>query len=92
MAIKRCKAAFSGYVDGQVRMVTVGALLDESDPIIKGREALFEDVDTYVETRRSDAAATRLQSPVERATAEPGEKRTVSRPRNRGRAGEENGS
>lgn len=92
MAIKRCKAAFSAYVGGQIRMVNAGELLEESDPVIRGRDHLFEDVGTYVEQRRADAQATQLPPTVERATAEPGEKRAVGRPKNRTKAGEEGSS
>lgn len=75
MAIKRCKAAFAVSVNGVPRMVTVGQLVDASDPVIKGREALFEDVETFM----SDKAA-RQAPQVEQATAEPGEKRSVAAP------------
>lgn len=75
MAIKRCVAAFAASADGVPRMYTVGMLVDASDPVIKGREGLFEDVDTHM----ADKAA--RQAPrVEQATAEPGEKRSVGRP------------
>ena len=73
MPIKRCVAAFAASVDGVPRMYTVGMLVDASDPVIKGREGLFEDVDTHM----ADKAA--RQAPrVEQATAEPGEKRSVA--------------
>lgn len=75
MAIKRCVAAFAASVDGVPRMYTVGQLVDASDPAVKGRESLFEDVETHM----ADKAA--RQAPrVEQATAEPGEKRSVGRP------------
>lgn len=73
MAIKRCKASFAVSVNGVPRMVTAGQLVDASDPVIKGREALFEDVETHV----ADKAA-RQAPKVEQATAEPGEKRSVA--------------
>lgn len=47
------------------RMVSQGDIVTGDDPILKGREALFDRLE-YV--------------PVETATAAPGEKRTVSRP------------
>ncbi|MFC8277191.1 hypothetical protein ACFUJR_32605 [Streptomyces sp. NPDC057271] len=72
MAIKRCKASFAVSVNGVPRMVTVGQLLDASDPVIKGREALFEDAETYVSGRAPK---------VEQATSEPGERRSVLPPR-----------
>ncbi|WP_327160550.1 hypothetical protein [Streptomyces zaomyceticus] len=71
MTIKRCKAAFAANINGSPHMFKVGQLVDGDDPVIKGREALFEDVETYV----SDRSATR----VEQATAAPGEKRSVGR-------------
>ncbi|MER7953844.1 hypothetical protein [Streptomyces sp. NPDC096030] len=71
MAIKRCKASFAVVVNGAPRVVTAGQLVDESDPVVKGREGCFEDVETYVSERKAR---------VERATAEPGEKRSVGRP------------
>lgn len=75
MAIKRCVAAFAASVDGVPRMYTVGMLVDASDPAVKGREALFEDVETHM----ADKAA--RQAPrVEQATAEPGERRSIARP------------
>ncbi|MEU4133652.1 hypothetical protein [Streptomyces wuyuanensis] len=71
MAIKRCKASFAVMVNGAPRVVTAGQLVDDSDPVVKGREANFEDVDTYVSERKAR---------VEQATADPGEKRSVGRP------------
>jgi len=76
MAIKRCKASFAVSANGVPRMVTAGQLVDANDPVIKGREALFEDVETFM----SDKAA-RQAPKVEQATAEPGEKRSVAPPR-----------
>lgn len=72
MAIKRCRASFAVSVGGVPRMVTVGQLVEASDPVIKGREHLFEDVETHV----SDRALK-----VEQATADPGERRSVLPPR-----------
>lgn len=73
MPIKRCVAAFADSPNGVPRMFTVGQLVDASDPVIKGRESHFEDVETHM----ADKAA--RQTPrVEQATAEPGEKRSVA--------------
>lgn len=72
MSIKRCKSSFAVVVNGAPRVVTVGTLVEDGDPILKGRELHFEDAETYV----SDRAAAR----VEQATAGPGERRSVSRP------------
>ncbi|MFG2328253.1 hypothetical protein ACGFMM_01370 [Streptomyces sp. NPDC048604] len=71
MAIKRCKASFAVVVNGAPRVVTAGQLVDENDPIVRGREVNFEDVETYVSERKAR---------VEQATAEPGERRSVGRP------------
>jgi len=71
MAIKRCTASFAAIVNGAPRVVQTGALVDSRDPILKGREAHFEDVDTYVARRHSA---------VEAATAAPGEQRTITPP------------
>ncbi|MGW9371190.1 hypothetical protein ACWGVR_14405 [Streptomyces xanthophaeus] len=71
MPIKRCKAAFAAVVNGAPRVITVGQLIEADDPIVKGREACFEDVDTYMTER---AART------EQATAGPGERRSVALP------------
>lgn len=73
MTIKRCTSAFAASVDGAPRMYTVGQLVDAADPVIKGREALFEDVETHMAGK-----AARQAPRVEQATAEPGEKRSVS--------------
>ena len=71
MAIVRCKASFAVVVNGAPRVVTVGQLVDDSDPVVKGREANFESVETYVSDRTAR---------VEETTAAPGEKRSVGRP------------
>ncbi|WP_236241158.1 hypothetical protein [Streptomyces sp. CC228A] len=78
MAIKRCKASFAVMVNGAPRVIPAGQLVDESDPVVKGREANFEDVETYV----TDKAARRAPL-VERATAEPGERRSLAKPARR---------
>ncbi len=72
MPIKRCKAAFVVYRDGQPRIFNPGGLVDESDPIVSEYPDNFEDVETYVSDRTA--------GPVEQATAEPGEKRNLRRP------------
>lgn len=58
-------------VNGAPRMVSVGDLIEETDPVLRGREELFEDAELFV----SDKAAA-----VEAATASPGEKRVRSQP------------
>lgn len=67
MAILRCMVPF--VADGQV--FTMGQLVDSDEPLVAGREHLFEPVETFVSRR----------SAVETATAAPGEvrKRSTSR-------------
>lgn len=57
------QATTSFFVDH--RLVAKGEIVDNADPIVKGREALFAPV-----------APTH---PVEQATAAPGEKRTATK-------------
>lgn len=71
MATLRCREPFAADMDGVQRVVPAGTLLDSSDPIVKGRENLFEPVDTFMARQSPD---------VEQATAAPGEKRSVGRP------------
>lgn len=61
MAILRCKQSF--HAIGRPVMVHRGQLFDSSDPIVRGREQLFEAVDDL----------------VEQATAAPGERRSITR-------------
>jgi hypothetical protein len=61
MAILRCKTSF--HAVGRPVMVRAGQIFDSSDPVVEGREHLFEDVDGL----------------VERSTANPGERRFVKR-------------
>lgn len=68
MAIKRCKASFSVSVRGVPRVVTVGSLVDADDPVVRGREHLFEDVETHMSDRAPQ---------TEEATAAPGERRSL---------------
>lgn len=72
VAIYRCKEPFRTNVNGAKRVVPAGELVEDTDPVFKGREHLFEPVGDYV-SRHGEAR-------VERATAEPGEKRSVGRP------------
>lgn len=70
MAIKRCRASFAASVRGVPRVMAVGTLVSEDDPILKGREHLFEDAEVHVQERAR----------VEQATAEPGRRRSLTRP------------
>lgn len=69
---KRAKSSFV-TASNPPRVVRSGALFQDSDPVIQGREGLFEDVDDYIE---------RLKGP-EQATAAPGEKRSITTVRKR---------
>jgi hypothetical protein len=69
--VKRCRQPFTVWNNGAPRVVAGGDLVDDNDPVIKGREHLFEDVATYMADRRTR---------VEQTTAEPGERRSLSRP------------
>ncbi|MEV4033401.1 hypothetical protein [Streptomyces umbrinus] len=69
MAIKRCTSSFVP-VRGVPRVIKVGQLFNDDDPIIQGREHLFEDVEAHVQERTR----------VEQATAEPGRRRSLTRP------------
>lgn len=70
MAILRCTESFTADVDGVPRVVGSGDLLDSSDPVVAGRESLFEPLESFMDRRPG----------VEQATAAPGEVRTVKRP------------
>jgi len=76
VAIKRSKVSFAVTVRGVPKVINAGHLVEDGDPLLKGREHLFEDVETHL----SDRSAS-----VEQATAAPGEKRTVTRGRPPGR-------
>lgn len=64
MTLVQCKQAFVGP---NRTVVSVGRVLDASDPLVKGRESLFEPVEAQP------------FGGVEQATAAPGEKRTTRR-------------
>ncbi|WP_435215907.1 hypothetical protein [Streptomyces sp. bgisy034] len=69
---RRCKAAFAATVNGVPKVMRPGTLVPDDDPVIKGREHLFEDVDAFMQ---------RKTPRVEEATAEPGARRSLSLPR-----------
>ena len=70
MAVLRCIKALAAYDGGRPRVVRVGALVREDDPIVKGRRAHFESVEQHLTARRTRR--------TEQATAAPGEPRTVT--------------
>ncbi len=71
MAVLRCIEPFAFSDKGVERVVRAGDLVDDKDPLVKGRERWFETVDANV-GRMTDRS-------VEQATAAPGEKRTTAR-------------
>jgi hypothetical protein len=71
MALVRVREAFTCFrTNSYGDTYRAGDLVDEKDPAVKGREAYFESPEAEV-TRRVNSV------PIERATAEPGEKRYV---------------
>lgn len=60
------RRSFSTFLDGQTVVVKQGQLVDDGDPILKGRADLFE---PFVPSIRN------YPGRVEQATAAPGEKR-----------------
>lgn len=78
MKILRVRDSFMYYGGGDPRMFAAGDLIDASDPVVKGREALFQDVEDFVQ-QKTDRPQIGLRGRViERASAEPGEKRAFS--------------
>lgn len=71
MAVYRARESFSFDRAGIPFTVRQGHLVEEGDPVMAGREHLFELADEHV--ARSAAGQ------VERATAAPGERRVVTR-------------
>lgn len=67
----RARQAFATTADGQTVVIQPGAIVQLDDPIVKGREALFEDFDEWVANNVRKFPGQR----VEQATAAPGEKR-----------------
>lgn len=62
------RKAFSTILNGQNIIIQPGQVVDADDPILKGREALFEDFAPKIR---------QYKGRVEQATAAPGEKRGV---------------
>lgn len=83
MTTLRCRESFTAWVNGEPRVVPAGRLVDSKDEVVKGREALFDKADDFVEKwGRSDRVEMpKPESRVESATAAPGERRSVGRPR-----------
>lgn len=60
---------------GTPRTIVAGAALDDADPIVKANPRSFSTPEAI-----ADAAVPPTFSPVEQATAAPGERRTVRQP------------
>jgi hypothetical protein len=78
MTLKRCKASFVAFLDGIPVAVNVGDIVEDDDRLYKASPESFEaiKITRYVS---SDQGASRPEGkPVERATADPGDKRTVT--------------
>jgi hypothetical protein len=69
--IYRCKQPFSTSVSGRKRIVSAGELVSDSDPVLKGRQHLFEPVEEHVQSKEEAAPkpAVSRRSPVKRTTA-----------------------
>lgn len=67
MAVLRCTSPFAVQEGAVPRVLRAGDLVDEKDPVVKGREVMFEPVETT----------------VERATSAPGERRSLPKRRAR---------
>lgn len=72
--ILRVTKAFSVLSDPNGHVYTPGELVDANHPHVKGREDHFETVEAHVSARAGRGG-------VEQATAAPGEKRSVSKPK-----------
>lgn len=62
-----CNQSFATTENGRPRVVRKGTAVIANDPVVKGREKLF------------DTAEDAVRSPVEQATAAPGEKRAATK-------------
>lgn len=76
----RCKEGFSYDAKGVPVIVAAGALRPAGHPDVKGRESLFESVESVSERERGTGS---YSAQVERATAAPGEHRQLSGPSRR---------
>lgn len=80
--VVQAKDAFAVTLKGVPVVVSPGDRYYSDDPIVKGREALFEelDVQSSLSDRRAASLASPLGSAVETATADPGLRRRRTRP------------
>ncbi|MHB9862185.1 hypothetical protein [Streptomyces sp. YIM S03343] len=78
--IKRCREPFATEVDGITRVIAAGDLVTTDDPVYnRGTRIHFEDVAVHVGQQAARRAAV-AGAVVERATADPGEPRTLTPP------------
>lgn len=81
MKVMRCTQSFRASSTG----AKVGDLYPDSHPLVEAYPQYFETADVFVKRQfphlAGAAKPAREEAPVERATAEPGEKRTVAKPR-----------
>ena len=72
MAVLQVKEPFGCIVKGVMRVFAAGDLVPSTDPVVKGREALFVSADNVA----ADRAAVRTET----ADAPPAQKRTRTTP------------
>lgn len=82
-SIVQALESFTTDVDGIPIMVTQGSLYYASDPITKGRESLFGDLTVLSTTglrhrHLTSATGNAVQTDVETATQEPGQRRRLT--------------
>lgn len=78
MAIKRCIHAFVFWSDGVPRVVPAGELVDESDVAYRDHKTHFETLRPNRDAPAEKPRRSERRRPVERATAEPEEKRRLT--------------
>ena len=83
MSILRCVEPFAVQDGNLPRVMRSGDVVESDDPIVKGHESMFEPVESFIVRR---AAGTSTGTMLETATADPGEKRAVTKPPPRKRA------
>ncbi|GAA2850232.1 hypothetical protein GCM10010472_04120 [Pseudonocardia halophobica] len=67
MAATRCVSPFATWIDGALRVVAAGEILDTADPAYSGREEMFETLDQYLDTREAKRPTVRRKKPTSSA-------------------------
>lgn len=80
MSILRCTEGFAVQEGSVPRVIRTDDFVDSDDPIVKGHEGHFEPAEDHLNRQRRIREG---ETPVETATADPGEKRVRSAPRKR---------